>query len=121
MSEKRRFGSERVRVLVGGAVVAAALAAAGVLGGVGFAGNSVSAGQYQYGKVTICHHTHSVKNPQVTITISLSAWPAHKRRGDTLGPCTTTTTTSASESSVPGNSGEHANSGGNGHGHGHGK
>lgn len=47
------------------------------------------------GKVTICHHTHSATNPFVTITISVNAWPAHQRHGDTMGPCTTTTTTTA--------------------------
>jgi hypothetical protein len=42
----------------------------------------------QYGKkVTICHHTHSKKNPFVTITVSTNALPAHLRHGDTIGPC----------------------------------
>jgi hypothetical protein len=36
-------------------------------------------------KITICHKPDS-KNPQ-TITISRSAWPAHKAHGDTMGPC----------------------------------
>jgi ABC-type sugar transport system substrate-binding protein len=123
--KERRFESQRARAVVGGAVVAVALAAAGVLGGVGFAKSSVTAAQYQYGKVTICHHTHSAKNPFVTITISVKAWPAHKKHGDTLGACIrpTTTTTSAPQTSGPGKSGthgksgNHGNSGSNGHGH----
>ncbi len=124
MSEKRRFESQRARAVLGAAVVAVALAAAGALGGIGFARNSLTAAQYQYGKITICHHTHSAKNPFVTITISLHAWPAHRKHGDTLGACikptttTTTTTTSAPESSGPGKSGKHGNPGGKGHGHG---
>ena len=47
---------------------------------------SSSPAQIQY-KITICHHTHSKKNPTVTISISNKAWPAHQRHGDTLGPC----------------------------------
>jgi hypothetical protein len=44
--------------------------------------------QYPAGKVTICHHTHSQKNPFVTITVSQNAVPAHVRNhGDTIGPC----------------------------------
>ena len=38
-------------------------------------------------KVTICHHTHSKKNPFVTITVSRNALPAHLGHGDTTGPC----------------------------------
>jgi hypothetical protein len=126
---KQRLNARRTRVLLGGAVVVVSLAAAGVLGGVGLAKSSVSAAQYQYGKVVICHKTHSKKNPQVTITISQSAWKAHQKHGDTLGACTTptttttgTTTTAATPAASPGKSGEpHGKSGephGNKHGHG---
>jgi hypothetical protein len=53
-----------------------------VLGGVGSAQSSVSAGQYQYGaKVTICHKG---KN---TITVGKAAVPAHLRHGDAIGSC----------------------------------
>ncbi len=141
MSDKRRFESRRARTALGISVVAVALAATGVLGGVGFARSSVSAAQYQYGKVTICHKTHSKKHPAVTISISLNAWPAHRRHGDTLGACganggtttsaapttttttTSTTTTSTSQSSGPGRSGDHGKPGGAppGNGQGHGK
>jgi type IV secretory pathway VirB10-like protein len=58
------------------------------VGGVGFAKDSSTAAQYQYGargaankKVTICH-----KN-KVTITISKSALPAHLAHGDKVGSC----------------------------------
>jgi hypothetical protein len=131
MKDDQRFTTRRTRVLLGGTVAIVALAAAGVLGGMGFAKSSVSAAQAQYGKIVICHHTHSKKHPQVTITIAQSAWKAHQKHGDTLGACITTTTTTATTTSsttttashgnsgTHGNSGVHGNSGGNGHGHGH--
>jgi hypothetical protein len=130
MSRKRPFENRRARAIVGGSVAAVALAAAGVLGGVGFAKSSATATQYQYGKITICHKTHSRKHPSVTITISRSARPAHQRHGDTLGACgsttttsttTTTTTTSSAVSTGPGHSGGHGNPHGNGNGNGHSK
>ena len=82
-------------------LVAAALVvvAAGVFASVGMAGfgaklvgmshkSTPTASQYPAGKVTICHHTHSKKNPFVTITVSQNAVPAHVRNhGDTIGPC----------------------------------
>jgi hypothetical protein len=81
-------------------LVAAALvvAAAGVFASVGMAGygaklvglehQSPTANQYPTSKVTICHHTHSQKNPFVTITVSGNAVAAHVRNhGDTIGPC----------------------------------
>jgi hypothetical protein len=42
-------------------------------------------------KITICHHTKHKSTgatKHVTITISRSAWPAHQKHGDTMGPCT---------------------------------
>jgi hypothetical protein len=56
----------------------------------------------------ICHHTHSQKNPWVTITVSQSALKAHLKHGDTLGACsnsnkgkkTTTTTTTTTTSTI---------------------
>jgi hypothetical protein len=65
--------------------IAAAVAIASVvvfasLAGLGLAKSTIaptSGGE----KVTICHKG---KN---TITISLKAWPAHQRHGDTLGRC----------------------------------
>lgn len=43
------------------------------------AGRTPASDQYVE-KVTICHNGH-------TITISRSALPAHRRHGDTIGPC----------------------------------
>lgn len=80
-------------------LVAAALvvAAAGVFASVGMAGygaklvglshDTPTTDQYPTSKVTICHHTHSQKNPFVTITVSQHAVPAHLKHGDTIGPC----------------------------------
>ena len=80
-------------------IVAAALAvaAAGVFASVGMAGygaglvglshKTPTTDQYPTSKVTICHHTHSQKNPFVTITVSQNAVPAHLKHGDTIGPC----------------------------------
>jgi hypothetical protein len=125
-------GRARLRGLF--AVVAAlgALAALGVLAGASWsATGSSSANQYQYGsKVTICHHTHSKKNPWVTITVSQSAVKAHLKHGDTLGACstsnkgkkakgkpsTTTSTTTTSETTTE-SSTSHGHSGEHGHGH----
>jgi hypothetical protein len=86
----------RARIVTGVGIIAASLLAAAAVAGVGFASGSVSAAQYQYGKVTICHHTgHSKKHPGgVTITVSKHAWDAHfsKTGVDTLGPCSSSTT-----------------------------
>jgi hypothetical protein len=60
-----------------------------------FAHTSPTAAQYPTSKVTICHHTHSQKNPFVTITVSEHALPAHLKHGDTVGPCPTKGTTGA--------------------------
>ena len=37
--------------------------------------------------VTICHHTGSKKNPEVTITVGAAAVDAHLAHGDELGAC----------------------------------
>jgi hypothetical protein len=97
------------------AVTAAGLAVFGAFGGVGYAssaahsfaqtiaathtatpkgpqnssrGASNSSANDQYvGKTTICHRTHSAKNPFVVISVSNNALAAHKGHGDTLvGP-----------------------------------
>jgi hypothetical protein len=71
------------RVVVAAAVAIASVVAFASLGGIGLAKSAIAIAQYQYGKkVTICHKG---KN---TITISLKAWPARQRHGDTLGACT---------------------------------
>jgi hypothetical protein len=76
----------RLRNLLAPAIVAGVL---GVLAASGLsAGTPSAAAQYQYPeKVVICHHTHSAKNPFVTITISRNALDAHLAHGDTIGPC----------------------------------
>src|SRR5215218_5992357 len=72
------------------AVGAVAALAVGALASIGAAVSPsrgpAAAAQYPK-KVTICHHTHSKKNPFVTITVSRNALPAHLRHSDTLGPC----------------------------------
>jgi hypothetical protein len=75
-------------------VAAAAVGVFASLGGVGYAAGLVhfhhaspASAQYPSPKVTICHHTHSQKNPFVTITVSSHALPAHLGHGDTVGPC----------------------------------
>ena len=125
--------SRRRRVALGVGVIAVSLLIATAIVGVGFAGGSITAAQYQYGKVTICHHTHSKKHPFVTITISQAAWPAHQRHGDTQGACPATQTTTGhgkGKGHGKGNTGGsttnpsttapttgHGNSGGHGNGH----
>ena len=74
-----------MRIAVAAAVSAALLVPLGIFGGTGFAQSSAPAAS-QY-KITICHHTHSKKHPTVTIRISIRAWPAHQRHGDTMGAC----------------------------------
>jgi hypothetical protein len=80
--------SQRFRIAAAAIVSVGLLAPLAIFGGTGWgASGSSSAAQYQY-KITICHHTHSTKHPTVTIRVSVNAWPAHKKHGDTLGPCT---------------------------------
>jgi hypothetical protein len=87
------FASRGVRTASGLALVAVLLALTAIVAGVGFARGSVTAAQYQYGKITICHHTHSWRHPEHTITINENAWPGHLRHGDTEGACSTSGTT----------------------------
>lgn len=127
-----RNGGKRLRELFAGVAALATLAALGVLASVSWsATGSSNAFQYQYGsKVTICHHTHSKKNPYVTITVAQSAVKAHLKHGDTIGACTsgktkgkpstTTTTTTATTTASTSTSGSGSNSGsshGKGKGH----
>lgn len=108
-------------VVLAACVTAATLVPLVVFGGVGFAQGLPSASQYQYGKITICHHTHSAKHPTVTITISMSAWRAHQRHGDTQGACPAPkSATTPTTSTTHGNSGNSGNNGNGNNGH-HGK
>ena len=98
-------------------VTATTLVPLAVFGGVGFAKGLPSASEYeygpsggQYGKMTICHHTHSKKNKQVTITVSSSAWAAHQKHGDTQGACDQSQSTKPGNKK-PGNDGDHGSSG----------
>ena len=59
-----------------------AVAAFASFGGIGLAHGVINLAQYQYGKkITICH------KQKRTITVSVNAWPAHQRHGDTVGTC----------------------------------
>jgi hypothetical protein len=56
------------------------------LAGIGLAGSSLSAAQYEYGgqygkKVAVCH------KGKKTLSVSVNAWPAHRAHGDVLGTC----------------------------------
>jgi hypothetical protein len=135
---RNRTGNDRkgrVLATIGATIVA--VTAFATVGGVGLAHGVINLAQYQYGKkITICH-----KNKE-TITISINAWPAHQRHGDTIGRCQATSTgTNGSQSSGTSNGrkGRRGNKGGkksgrsdnstgttaqpngNGNGHGHGK
>jgi hypothetical protein len=99
------------------ATIAATIVAVGAfatLGGIGLAHGVINLAQYQYGKkITICH-----KN-KVTITISVNAWPAHQRHGDTVGPCqrTGSTGTAGAQQSGTHNGGKGHDKGGGKKGH----
>jgi hypothetical protein len=85
-SRRGRFAAAIIAVAVG---VLASLGATGYAARlVGFSHTPPVAAQYPPAKVTICHHTHSQKNPFVTITVSEHAVPAHLGHGDTVGACT---------------------------------
>jgi hypothetical protein len=126
-----RQAGVRVRSVIAALVAVGLLATLGVLAGASWAtGGSSNAFQYQYGgKVTICHHTHSKKNPWVTISVSQSALKAHLKHGDTLGTCATsnkgkktgTTSTTATVSTTAPTHGHGKGNGGQGHGNGHGQ
>ena len=105
MRNDRRDQSGRAQRLVGVAVAVVALAAAGVLvggglasgtarflagatGGTGATGSTGATGATGK-KITICHRNHG-RRGGVTITISINAWPAHQRHGDTVGACGST-------------------------------
>lgn len=77
-----RGSNRHGRIAASVAVAAVAVTAFASLGGVGLAQNAIGLHQYQYGKkVTICH------KGKKTVSISVRAWPAHKRHGDSIGLC----------------------------------
>jgi uncharacterized membrane protein YgcG len=80
-----RDDNRRRRIAVTMVAAVAAVSAFVLLGGAGLAQNAIGLHQYQYGKkVTICH------KGKVTVRISLRAWLAHKRHGDSVGDCART-------------------------------
>jgi hypothetical protein len=81
---RRSLSTRAERALFAGIVTTAALMVFAMMGGVGVAGTPISAAQYQYDKVTICHVTGA---QPVTITVAASALPAHRRHGDIPGFC----------------------------------
>jgi hypothetical protein len=91
MEKFRKSGRSRIAAVSAAALAVGAFASLAATGYaarlVAFAHTTPQAAQYPPSKVTICHHTHSQKNPFVTITVSVHALPAHLGHGDTVGPC----------------------------------
>ena len=85
---KRRFRWGFRAALAGGVSALAFAALTSVGAAVSPSGAPAASDQYPK-KVTICHHTHSKKNPFVTIRVSRNALKAHLKHGDTIGPCST--------------------------------
>src|SRR5262245_29016636 len=81
MTWRRSMKRQNRRTILAGLVSTILVGALAAPGGVGRANGPIGPAQSQNGKITICHEG---KN---TITISANAWPAHKKHGDTLGPC----------------------------------
>jgi hypothetical protein len=91
---KQRRTRRGLRVLLAAGVGALGFAALTSVGAaVSPSGTAGATKQYNPKKVTICHHTHSKKNPFVTIRVSQNALKAHLKHGDTIGPCSTATFT----------------------------
>lgn len=90
---QRRFRWGFRWLLAGGLSALAFAALASVGAAVSPSGTAAAAKQYNPKKVTICHHTHSKKNPFVTIRVSRNALKAHMKHGDTVGTCAAATFT----------------------------
>jgi len=118
---RNRLAAVAAAVLAAGAI--ASLAATGYAARlVSFTHTSPTAAQYPNEKVTICHHTHSQKNPTVTITVSVHALPAHLKHGDTEGACAPTAPTTPTVAPVKQKTlKQKHNNGKKGQLHGHGK
>ena len=82
---QRRFRWGFRWLLAGGLSALAFAGLASVGAAVSPSGTPAASDQYPK-KVTICHRTHSKKNPFVTIRVSRNAVKAHLRHGDKLGP-----------------------------------
>ena len=78
-------------VLGAGGFAAASIASGGSLTDTGTTGTTATTSTTPSHKVLMCHATHSKKYPYHTISVDVHAVPAHLRRGDTLGACTTGT------------------------------
>jgi hypothetical protein len=85
MTRSPRWGWGR-SAAVGGVTALAVGALASIGAAVSPSRTPAAASQYPK-KVTICHRTHSKRNPFVTITVSRNALPAHLGHGDRIGPC----------------------------------
>jgi hypothetical protein len=90
---KQRRTRRGLRLILAGGVGALAFAALTSVGAAVSPSGTVAATAKYTEKVTICHRTHSKKNPFVTIRVSQNALKAHQRHGDTVGPCSTATFT----------------------------
>jgi hypothetical protein len=90
---KQRRTRRGLRVILAGGVGALAFAALTSVGAAVSPSGTVAATVKYTEKVTICHRTHSKKNPFVTIRVSRNALKAHQRHGDTIGPCSSATFT----------------------------
>jgi hypothetical protein len=101
------------RIAAAAALAVCTVVALSALGGVGFAKNGGSAGQYQYGaKVTICHKG---KN---TITVGKAAVPAHLRHGDATGTCANVAAKKAAKAKAEKSQAQESQKPGNGKGRG---
>ena len=114
--------NSNVRPWAVAAVSAVFLVPLGVFGGPALGKTVASVAQYEYSgssqyqyrnKVVLCHHTHSKKHPWVQISVGAPAVKAHRRHGDTLGPCPAAppaASSSTGSSSSSGKSGDHGQS-----------